>query len=320
MSPANIAPPDELNLPEMLRIMDVATALRQDRELVEQHLNLDELKAKLRERLLAGSGVTGEPVTPEEVDRAIEQYFESRNTFRDPPRGIETTLAHLYVRRMPLARWGGAILVGVLALWLLFLSPSAPLSSQGRAQRALASLTSEIGRQEQTVRALAQDPAAVSAAERLEREARTFAEQGDKARLQSVRDELARLSERLEQEYTVRIISRPGEKSGIDRYFTDAEGKRASGYYLIVEAVGPDQKTVKRLVHNIEDNRDEDVTRWGERVPKAVYDRIARDKKADGIVDENIFAIKRRGRLDDEVVMKGSDGQPLKRLGQITRW
>jgi hypothetical protein len=320
MSTAGPAQPETINLPEMLRIMDVATALRQDRELVEQQLNVDELKARLRERLLAGSGVTGEPVTPEEVDRAIDEYFRSRNTFREPPRNLEVVLAHLYIRRLTLAKWAGAILAGLLALWLLFVSPSAPFSPSGRNARRMAALTSAIARQQEVVRAVAQDPAAVESADRLAGEAATFASQGDRERLATIRQDLDELATRLDQEYTVRVVSKTGAKSGIDRYFTDEQGKRVSGYYLIVEAIAPDGTAVPRRVHNAEDNRDEETALWAERVPKEVYDRLARDKRADGILDENIYAVKRRGWLDDEVTMKGPEGQPLERLGQITRW
>ena len=43
---------ERLTLAEMSRIMDVASELRKEQALVEQQLNIDEIKVKLRERLL----------------------------------------------------------------------------------------------------------------------------------------------------------------------------------------------------------------------------------------------------------------------------
>ena len=42
---------------------------------MDEQLNLDELKSRLRERIIAASAETGEEVSPEEVDAAITQYY-----------------------------------------------------------------------------------------------------------------------------------------------------------------------------------------------------------------------------------------------------
>ncbi len=77
MSTVNRDRPDALSVDRILRIMDVATAIRQDRETVDEQLNLDELKARLRERIVAATTATGEEVSSEEVDAAITQYYAS---------------------------------------------------------------------------------------------------------------------------------------------------------------------------------------------------------------------------------------------------
>jgi hypothetical protein len=89
---------------------------------------------------------------------------------------------------------------------------------------------------------------------------------------------------------------------------------------LIVEARTSDGTALKRRVHNIETGKDKEVTKWAERVPKEVYDRLARDKKEDGVLNETTFAVKRRGEAEEQVTMPGADGKPLTRLGQITEW
>jgi hypothetical protein len=139
-------------------------------------------------------------------------------------------------------------------------------------------------------------------------------------RLESIRTTITDLEERQRDEYTVSVVSAPGRQSGFERYFTDREGSRVSGYYLIVEAKKPDGTVVPRRIHNRETGRDEQVTTWAERVPKPVYDRLAKDKREDGILDETTFAVKHRGFADEQITMPGPDGKPLTRMGEITKW
>lgn len=328
-------PAQALGLPELLRIMDVATALRQDRELVEQQLNRDELKARLRERLLAGSGVTGEKVTPEEVDAAIDRYFQNQNTFVEPPKGFEVALANLYVRRRSLALTLCAALAVVVGMWLMLgwvrgagrtrrtvpsRTATAALSPEARRSRDLTESWNAATASLKAIHAGTTDPEALRQADQLGEQAGAFYKNENLDRLGQVRAELDALDHRLAEDYTVRIVTRPGQKSGIDRYFTDEEGKRASGLYLIVEAIGPDGAVRKRRIRNAETGRTQEVSVWAERVPKEVFDRIAADKRRDGIVDEDIFAVKRRGQLEEQVTLPGPDGRPLARLGQITQW
>ena len=124
----------------------------------------------------------------------------------------------------------------------------------------------------------------------------------------------------LNEAYEVRIVSDPNTKSGIDRYFEDSDGKRVSGHYVIVEARDASGQPITRSIRNSETGRVEPVQRWAERVPKEVYDRIKSDKKVDGVLDENLFSVKQRGFQNDEIKLVDPDGQPLSRLGQITKW
>ena len=74
---------EQLTLDEMLRVMDVATELRKQRETVEKEFAVDETKQMLRERLLAATSITGERVSEGEVDTAITQYFGTLYTYRE---------------------------------------------------------------------------------------------------------------------------------------------------------------------------------------------------------------------------------------------
>ena len=91
--------PEQLSLPEMIRIMDVATVLRKEREIVEEQLNFDQIKARLRERLLEAAKLSGEPITAEQIDAAIDDYYDKLHSFEEPEWSWNVMLAHLYVHR-----------------------------------------------------------------------------------------------------------------------------------------------------------------------------------------------------------------------------
>lgn len=311
---------DGMSLPEMLRIMDVATELRKDRELVDQQLGLEEVKAKLRDRLIEAAKVTGETVTVEEVDAAIDRYYQQLYTFHEPSPGVQVALAHVYVRRWSIAKWGGSLVALSLLIWWLFLLPTGPFTVTGQERKRLERLSGEVTKHAESVKALAMDPNSSAALARLSREAEVSRNQGDSTRLAEIAGSLAELEDRLREEYTVSVVAQPGKKSAVDRYFTDEAGKRLSGHYLIVEAKTPQGQALKRRVRDAETGEESDVTVWAERVPQAVYDRLAADKKSDGILNETAYAVKRPGQTEEEIVMKNADGSTLRRLGQITGW
>ncbi len=379
--------PDSLSVPEMLRIMDVATALRQDRELVEEQLNVEALKERLKERMLAASKVTGESVTPEEVDAAIKQYYASLYTFREPKLTFPVALAHLWVRRVMIGWIGGATLVSAAMLWTLYLSPNARLSTRGKTHRLAEKLAVEVAGHVESVRstakggplapevarlaaeaeayrkkddpnglesvrqalngvesrlrevdklsgeiadlaetipALARDVKVAPEVARLAAEAEVYRNKDDAQGLGSIRDALANLKSRLDEEYSVTAVVQNTvsgrNKSTIDRDFPDKGGKKLSGHYLFVQARKADGTVLPRQIYDNELYKDKEVTVWAERIPDEVFERLKKDKLADGILNETAFAVKRRGMLDEEITMPGADGKPIARLGRITEW
>ena len=116
---AATAPPQQLSLEQTLRIMDVATTLRKEQAVVEQQLNIEETKAMLRKRLLDAAIVTGEKLTKEQVDIAIEHYYDKLHVFEEPEWSLELVMAHMYVMRNKIIGWTVAIgaAAGILT-WL----------------------------------------------------------------------------------------------------------------------------------------------------------------------------------------------------------
>ena len=114
--PAEIAEP--LSLAETLRIMDVASVLRREREQAKRALSIDQVQDQLRHRLQAAAEVTGEAVTPAEIDAAIRHYYANLHAFGEPPRNLSWFLAHLYIRRFWVGLAMAAAAVGLTA-WIL---------------------------------------------------------------------------------------------------------------------------------------------------------------------------------------------------------
>lgn len=108
--------PEQLSLPELIRIMDVASELRKEQEIVEEQLNFDQIKVRLRERLLEAAKVSGEPITAQQIDAAIDDYYDKLHSFEEPKWSWQVMLAHLYVHRITIVKWTVAI-GAVVALW-----------------------------------------------------------------------------------------------------------------------------------------------------------------------------------------------------------
>jgi hypothetical protein len=112
-----VAKPEQLSLPELIRIMDVATVLRKEQEIVEEQLNFDQIKVRLSERLLEAAKVSGEPITAEQIDAAIEHYYDNLHSFEEPAWSWEVMLAHLYVHRITIVKWAVAIAAVAGLVW-----------------------------------------------------------------------------------------------------------------------------------------------------------------------------------------------------------
>jgi len=318
-TPSTPLPDDQLQIADMVRILDVAAEMRSDREMASREFAVDETKQLLRERLLESSRLTGDSATPEEIDAAIEHYYQSLYTFREPTWSFSVALAHLYVRRVRLALATVGVVLAVAVGWLLFNPSSGWLSPSARYESQLQATVHDVQSLATSLQSEAVDPQATLLIQEQVARLNVAVEKRDLATVQAVRQQLLQWQTILEEEYEVRVVSDPKAKSGMDRYFTDRSGKRVSGYYLIVEAHTADGRVVSRPVKNAETGRTETVKIWGESVPDEVWERIKADKKSDGILDETLFSVKKRGYLAPQIQMKGvSDSDATRR--QITHW
>ncbi|MCA9234395.1 MAG: hypothetical protein KDA44_02940 [Planctomycetales bacterium] len=309
---------ERLSLAEMTRIMDVATTLRKERALVEEQLNIDQIKAKLRERLMEAARVSGDTVSEAEVDAAVEQYYDRMHKFAEPPHSWRTMVAHVYVRRGPILKIAAALVVAAAVLWGMFFAGLLPGKRRDSLQAA--NKVSAVAAAVETIDDVAADPAIRDEAAALLAAAQVAAEQQDLAQLDQVLAEVDALSAALMQDYTLSIPAGADEQSAIEREWNDEQGTRTSGFYVFVEATDAQGNPVKVPIRNRETGQTERVSRWAEQVPQEVFDRLAADKQADGLLDENTFGAKRRGERELRIELPGAGGQPIERMGQITSW
>lgn len=299
----------QLSIEEMSRIMDVAAALRRERKIASRELNRDQTRQMLRERLQEAADVSGDEITPAEIDFAIDQYFETQHEFKPPESGLETTMAHLYVLRGTIAKWAVVIAGGAVLWWSLFSFGIMP--GEARNQRIANELYGQVRQTASAVEEMAVVPDVKARIVSLTKQAESYRDAGQVQELQAVAQEIAQQQAVLQQEYELQIAQSP--QTGIDRY-VEASGS-ISGYYLIVEARNTKGQPVKLPIRDAETGKIVRTSKWGEQVSKEVYDAVAADKQADGIVDQSTFAAKRRGEVD--LQMKLPDAV---RGRQITKW
>lgn len=297
---------------DVLLAMDIVDTLRHRERVVSKALDgaarEEELLARLRE-IYEGQGIE----VPDHILRdGVKALEEQRFVYKPPESGFMTGLARLYVTR---DRWGKpvGILTGLIALifaaWMGFVE----LPRQAEARQARIELTqtlpTELDRLREAALSVAEtDPVRNRIISLHEDGVNAIAEQ-DAGRARSAATRLRDLNETLRQSFAVRIVSRPGEYSGVFRIPEDNPGTR--NYYLIVEAVDDNGNLVATQITSEEDQRTKMTQIWGVRVPEAVFDAVAADKQDDQIIQNAIIGRKPRGVLDIDYTINGAGGAIL---------
>lgn len=288
-------------LDDLMLAMDVVDTLRHQQVLIERELNAEDRDRKLIERLREIYASQGIDVPDHVLEEGVAALKEDRFAYTPPPENFSTRMARLYISR---GKWGKPLLAGLGAVLLVFLAYL--LLIRGPAERELAQLPSRLEKQHELLLEQARGETARARGEALFSEGKSALAAGEKDDVLAVLDEMEALRSEIEREYEIRIVSRPGERSGIWR-IPDAN-TNARNYYIIVEAVTPDGRTLKRTVVNEENGRSYQVDKWGLRVEEALFQRIAADKQDDGIIQQNRFGVKRRGYLTPEYLMPTTGG------------
>jgi len=289
-------------LDDVMLAMDVVDTLRQRHQLVERELDEPARAQDLIERLRKIYAAQGIDVPDAILAQGVAALAEERFVHRPAPPSLATTLATIYVTRR---RWGGALLATLALVAVL----SGVYRSQVAAPRA--ALAGELTAAHAAVQRLATVPEATARADALLATARAALEQRRYAPARAGLTDLEALRATLEQTYTVRVVNRPGQASGVWR--VPDINPSARNFYLIVEALGPNGAAVAATVRNEETGENVAVKQWGVRVDEATFQAVARDKQDDGIIQNDRVGEKRRGSLVADYTIPTTGAA-------ITRW
>lgn len=297
---------DKAPLDELMLAMDVVDTLRHREQVVARELDAEGRDAELRARLheiYAGQGID---VSDEIIERGVRALREDRFVYVPTAPSLDRSLARIYVSR---GRWGKPLLSIAVIGVLLFGGLQTFVWGPERA--AIASLPTELASAYAAVESSSEDDSADQPAAELLAQGQVALDHGDYADAESAIAGLNELVRELERTYELRIVSRPGELSGVWRV-PDVNTK-AQNFYLIVEAVTPDGSVLQLPVRNEEDGQTHRVSKWGVRVDEATFRSVADDKQDDGIIQKAVVAVKPRGTLalDYELPTLG---------GMITDW
>ena len=301
-------------LDDVMLAMDVVDTLRHREHVIARELSEEAREAGLLARLKAIYEAQGIEVPERILKEGVAGLKEQRFTYDPPAPGLAVGLARLYVARWRIGKFVGAAVLGAALMWsgytFGYRLPAERAAEQARIELAeqiparLAALAEEVGR-------VALDGEVRADAEELRRDGVAAAAAGDRDEATAALAALEKLRQVLLREYAVRVVQGEGEQSGVWRIPDLNEDAR--NYYLIVEAVAPDGSRLEIPIESEETGKTAEVSRWGQRVSEAAFDRARRDKSDDGIIQNDTIGEKRRGELEPAFTLPVENGA-------ITEW
>ncbi|MCD7058847.1 DUF6384 family protein [Pelagibacterium xiamenense] len=304
----------EAPLDEVMLAMDVVDTLRHERNLVARELDASRREAQLVERLRALYHEQGIDVPDHILIEGVKALDEARFTYTPPPENLQTRLARIYVSR---GRWGkpalaiaAAVLIG-LAGYVFAYRPYIAAQQEAARIELTETLPARIDAVYKAIYTDTKVQAALEEADPWVARGNAAVADGDREAARAAIAQLEEIHQRLLAEFSLRIVDREGENTGIWRF--PEENSDATNYYIVVEAVGLEDQPVEMPIRNEETGATDVVSTWAVRVPETTYNAIRDDRLDDGIIQRNILGIKQYGFLDVEYTMPVLDGA-------ITQW
>ena len=301
-------------LDDIMIAMDVVDTLRHRENLVARELNTEGREGELVARLRQIYRDQGIEVPDSVLAEGVKALKDSRFVYTPPPPGWKRTWLTWWVRRNTygkrLAIAAGALAILLIGYHVLVTRPARLAEERTRVEVA-ETLPKRIRQAYADVLAVTADETAKERAAALLTDGERAIRSGDRTAMVKISADLAALRDEITREYTLTIVSRAGESTGVWR--RPPHGSQARNYYLIVEPITQDGRKLSLPIRNEETGVTEIVAKFGVRVPETTFDAVARDKRDDGIVQKNRFGVKRRGVLavDYQMPFEG---------GFITKW
>ena len=280
-------------LEDLMVAMDVVDTLRHQQGIAERELDGEGRRGRLLLRLRDLYKAQGIDVPDHVLQEGIDALEQERFLYEPVKPSFGTKMARLWVSR---GRWGKP--VGFLAVLGSLFSGVYLVTDVLPEQQMRSSLPKQLEASLSTIRIISKDPAIVSEAEGRVVAAKQAINNQQYEQANKVLDGLKTVSELLQTEYSVRVISRPGESSGVWRIPDVNQSGR--NYYLIVEAIGKNNKIVSLDILSEESNTRKKVKTWGLRVNEQTFYQISADKKDDGIIQGNQVGKKDIGYLEPQ--------------------
>ncbi len=311
---ATAVEPKPHTLDELMMAMDVVDTLRHREDLVRRELDEEGREAQLIERLRDIYREQGIEVPDRVLQEGVKALREQRFVYKPPPSSWKRTVLGIWVKRSALGRrflkWGLIILAVVGLTYFALIRPAQEARRQALIE-ATETLPNSIRLAHSDAMALATEDAAKRRADALLADGERAIRDRDLSAMRRINSELVNLREALSTEYTLRIVSEPGEVTGFWRRPPGLWTQRS--YYLIVEPITPDGRKISLPIRDEVTGETKSVSRFGVRVPQETYEAVAQDKRADGIIQQNVFGVKARGKLEVDYRMPFEGGT-------ITNW
>ena len=293
-------------LEDLMAAMDVVDTLRHQEGLVERELDTEARRARLLERLRELYQAQGIEVTDDILNEGILALEEERFQYKPVEQNFATRMAHIWVSRK---RWGKpfSFLTVLGTLFLCFYIYTDVLPERAAREQ----LPQQLQTSMLSIEELAKRPEIVAQAQ----EQLTIAEQAlqneDFNQANEILNEMELVRESLQQSYTIRVLSKANQNSGIWRVPDINTNSR--NYYLIVEAIDNNNNVLELSILSEESNKYVDKEQWGLRVNEETFYQIAQDKQDDGIIQSNTVGEKKIGYLQPEFIIPTTGGT-------ITEW
>ncbi len=277
-------------LEDLMATMDVVDTLRHQKHLVDRELDDENRRQRLLEKLKELYAAQGVEVPEHILQEGIAALEEERFKYQPVAPGFSTRLANWYISRK---KWGKKFRFAVLGISLF---GSVHLFSNVLPERkARKALPVQIQSALEEIKTVAKNPKIISLATEQAALGQTAIKNEKYKAAIEIRAELDQVSTQLGNSYTIKIVSRPGEQSGIWR--VPDVNQSGKNYYLIVEAVDKNNRVLELPLVNEESGKRVTVSKWGLRVNEKTFLTVASDKKDDGIIQANKVGEKQIGYL-----------------------
>ncbi len=238
-------------LDDLMLAMDIVDTLRHDQRLVERELAAGYSDEALIDRLRALYRGQGIDVSDEALVQGVRALREKRFTYTGSQPGFGRTLALMWIDR---ARLGKFLLLGLLAIsgaWTAhyYLVARPQQIAQTQAHEEIAeTLPKALQTTYDEIIGEAKVDAAKSYAAQLLADGKSALAHNDAEAARKAASDLESFLMEVRAEFTLRIVNRPGEASGVWR--KPEINPQGRNDYLIVEAVAPDGRVLPRSIRN----------------------------------------------------------------------